>query len=171
VTLGGPSITPRDSGLVIRRATVPDAAVFLDLLDALADYENLPRPTAEARERLLRDGFGETTLFRSYIVELEGRAVGYAITVDTYSSFLARPTLFLEDVFVIPEARGMGIGRAIFRFLAREALDRDCGRMEWVVLDWNELAIGFYERLGARQLSEWLPYRLTRDQLEQIANP
>jgi ABC-type dipeptide/oligopeptide/nickel transport system permease component len=95
--------------------------------------------------------------------------LGYAITFETYSSFLALPTLYLEDLFVIPEARGSGAGRAAFRHLAAEALRRGCGRMEWAVLDWNALAIGFYERLGAQRLSEWYTYRLTADQLRGIA--
>src|SRR5690606_21276174 len=101
--------------LRIRPATPGDASVFLELVDALADYEELSRPTAEARERLLRDGFGEQPLFHPWIAELEGRAVGYAIHLFTYSSFLALPTLYLEDLFVLPEARGLGVGRALFR--------------------------------------------------------
>ena len=166
---GGPRGSEEASDTVVRRAGLADTDVFLGLVDALADYERLPRPTADARQRLIRDGFGEATLFDPYIVEIEGRPVGYAITLSTYSSFLAQPTLFLEDLFVLPEARGRGVGRVIFRHLAREAVRRGCGRMEWVVLDWNELAIGFYERLGARRLTEWQTYRLTRPQLEEIA--
>ena len=160
---------PAASDVLIRPAIGSDAEVFLSLVDALADYEHLPRPSADARARLIRDGFGEATLFTPYIIEVDGQAVGYAITVPTYSSFLALPTLYLEDLFILPSARGRGVGRTVFRFLAREAVRRGCGRMEWVVLDWNELAIGFYERLGARRLAEWLPYRLDRQQLEEIA--
>jgi len=154
--------------LVIRRAVAADADAFLGLVDALADYEKLPRPTADARTRLVRDGFGDEPLFKPFVAELDGEAVGYAITFTTYSSFLARPTLFLEDLFVAPVARGRGVGGAIIRHLAREGVKIDCGRMEWVVLDWNELAIGFYERLGARRLEEWYTYRLTREQLDAI---
>ena len=99
----------------------------------------------------------------------EGEALAYAITCETYSSFLARPTLYLEDLFVRPEARRLGIGHACFRFLAAEALRRGCGRMEWVVLDWNELAIDFYEGLGARHMREWYTYRLTAAQLGELA--
>src|SRR5690606_7178215 len=109
--------------------------------------------------------------FRAYLAEIRRAPVAYAITFDTYSSFLARPTFFLEDLFVKPAARGKGVGRAFFRFFAREAIARDCGRMEWMVLDWNELAIDFYERLGATRLEEWYTYRLTRQQLEELAEP
>ena len=153
----------------VRNATRQDAPVFLDLIDALADYEKLDRPTPEARERLLRDGFGERPFFQPYIAELDGRPVAYAMTFLTYSSFLALPTLYLEDLFVLPEARGRGAGKALFRFLAAEAVRHGCGRMEWAVLDWNQPAIDFYERLGARRMREWYPYRLTRDQLDAIA--
>lgn len=152
----------------VRPAIAADAEVFLSLVDALADYEKLERPTPEARERLLRDGFGAAPRFRPYLAELEGRPVGYAITFETYSSFLALPTLYLEDVFVFPEARGRGVGRAFFRLLAAEALRRGCGRMEWTVLDWNQLAIDFYERLGARRMNEWYTYRLTTEQLREM---
>jgi GNAT superfamily N-acetyltransferase len=155
--------------LHIRPAAAADAETFLSLVDALADYEKLERPTAEARERLVRDGFGPDPRFQAYLAELDGRAVGYAITFETYSSFLALPTLYLEDIFVLPEARRHGVGSAMFRMLAREAVRRGCGRMEWAVLDWNQLAIDFYEKLGARRMQEWYTYRLTADQLRAIA--
>jgi GNAT superfamily N-acetyltransferase len=153
----------------IRPAGKPDLPVFLALVDALADYEKLDRPTADARERLARDGFGERPIFDAYLAELDGRPVAYAVTFFTYSSFLARPTLYLEDLFVLPDARRHGVGSAIFDYLARQAVERDCGRMEWVVLDWNQLAIDFYERLGARRLTGWYTYRLTAEELRAIA--
>jgi GNAT superfamily N-acetyltransferase len=157
--------------LHIRAATAADAETFLALVDALADYEKLARPTPAARQRLLRDGFGPAPRFRAYLAELDGRAIGYAITFETYSSFLALPTLYLEDLFVLPEARRHGVGREMFRRLAAEAVRRGCGRMEWAVLDWNQLAIDFYEKLGARRLAEWFTYRLTADELRQLAGP
>jgi GNAT superfamily N-acetyltransferase len=155
----------------IRHATPADAEVFLSLVDALADYEKMQRPTPEARERLLRDGFGERPRFELLLAELDGRAAAYAFFFETYSSFLARPTLYLEDIFVLPEARRHGVGQALFRTMAAEAVRRDCGRMEWAVLDWNQLAIDFYERLGARRMGEWSTYRLTADQLAALAAP
>jgi GNAT superfamily N-acetyltransferase len=154
----------------IRAAALDDAETFLALVDALADYEKLDRPTPEARQRLVADGFGDgPRRFQPWLAFADGRAVAYAITLETYSSFLALPTLYLEDLFVLPDARRLGIGRAFFRFLAGEAVRRGCGRMEWVVLDWNQLAIDFYEKLGARRLTEWFTYRLTADQLREIA--
>jgi GNAT superfamily N-acetyltransferase len=153
----------------VRRAEAGDAAAFLELVDALADYEKLARPTPEARERLVRDGFGDPRLFTPWVAELDGDIVGYAITFFTYSSFLASPTLYLEDVFVLPGARGAGVGQAIFRRLTQEAVRRDCGRMEWVVLTWNQLAIRFYDRMGATSMDGWRGYRLDREQLEAMA--
>ncbi len=160
---------PETSAVLIRPARADDAETFLALVDALADYEKLDRPTPEARERLVRDAFGPSPRISVHLGELDGRPVGYSITLETYSSFLALPTLYLEDLFVLPEARRHGAGRAFFRFLAGEALRRGCGRMEWVVLDWNELAIDFYRKLGARHLSEWHTYRMTADQLRGVA--
>lgn len=153
----------------IRAATAADADDFLSLVDALADYEKLDRPTPEARERIVRDAFGPEPRIRVHLAEREGRPVAYTITFDTYSSFLALPTLYLEDLFVLPEARRHGIGSAFFRFHAGEAARKGYGRMEWQVLDWNRLAIDFYEKLGARRMSDWLTYRLTAEQLREIA--
>lgn len=153
----------------IRRATAADAATFLELVDALADYEKLDRPEPAARERLVRDGLGPEPRFDIYLAERDGAVVAYAMIYETYSSFLALPTLYLEDLFVLPQARRHGVGHAIFQFLAAEAVRRGCGRMDWVVLDWNQLAIDFYERLGARRLREWHTYRLTAEPLRDLA--
>ncbi|HYJ80319.1 MAG TPA: GNAT family N-acetyltransferase [Longimicrobiaceae bacterium] len=156
--------------IAIRPTSAADGDTFLALVDALADYEKLDRPTAAAKERLLRDAYGPApNRIQVYFAEREGRTVGYAMTCETYSSFLALPTLYLEDLFVLPAERGRGAARAMFRFLAGEAVRRGCGRMEWVVLDWNRLAIDFYERLGARRMEEWYTYRLTAEQLRGIA--
>jgi GNAT superfamily N-acetyltransferase len=155
--------------ITIRPATAADGETFLGLVDALADYEKLDRPTPEARARLLADAFGERQRISVFLGEADGAAVAYAIVLETYSSFLALPTLYLEDLFVVPDARRGGIGRAFFRHLAGEAVRRGCGRMEWVVLDWNRLAIDFYDKLGARRLTEWYTYRLSEDQLREMA--
>jgi GNAT superfamily N-acetyltransferase len=152
----------------IRLATREDAPVLLDLIDALADYEKLPRPTLEARERLIRDGFGERPRFEAFLAELDGQTVGYAFIFETYSSFLALPTFYLEDIFVIPQARHKGVGKALFEFCMQESLRRGCGRMEWTVLDWNKPAIEFYRRYGAHYLREWCLFRLTAEQLQNL---
>lgn len=155
----------------MREATADDAGTLLELIDALADYEHLPRPDAEARRRLVVHGFGPGDgLFKAVLVEVGLRPVGYAIWFYTYSTFLARPTLYLEDIFVLPDDRRHGAGEALMRHLARTALAAGCGRMEWQVLDWNRPALGFYQRLGARHNREWLPYRLASDDLERLAH-
>lgn len=156
--------------ITVRKAERTDGQTLLLLIDALADYEKLERPDAPARTRLLADGFEHTPpRFEAFLAERDGAPVGYAIAFETYSSFLAHPTLFIEDLFVLPDARSGGAGSALFARLAREALGRDCGRMEWVVLDWNTLAQGFYQKRGARHLADWQPYRLTRDGIERLA--
>lgn len=152
----------------IRPAAESDFGTLIGLIDALAGYEELAPPDEPARERLKRDGFGPAPRFNAYLAEVDGRPVAYAITYDTYSSFLARPTLYLEDIFVLPEARGRGVGKAIFRHLVRAAREGGYGRMEWVVLDWNQPAIDFYERLGGRRLREWHTYRLETDEMDRL---
>jgi GNAT superfamily N-acetyltransferase len=152
--------------VTIRRATRRDGRALLALVDALADYEKLKRPTPAARRRLLRDGVGPKRRYDAYLAFFGQVPVGYAIVFETYSSFLALPTLYLEDLFVLPAYRKQRIGLALFRTCARSARERGCGRMEWVVLDWNTPAIRFYDRLGARHLTEWFTYRLTKDALK-----
>jgi GNAT superfamily N-acetyltransferase len=147
--------------VVIRPLRPGDVDGFLLLIDALADYEHLDPPTAQARDRLAADVLADPPRFFALIAILETRPVGYAVYFETYSTFLALPTLYLEDIFVLPEARGRGIGAALFGACAAEAMRRGCGRMEWQVLAWNDLALGFYEHLGAQPLhTDWQCYRL-----------
>lgn len=156
--------------ILIRRATRRDAAIFLKLVDELADYEKLKRPTRAARARLLRDGFGRNRRFDPFLAFVKGAAVGYAIVFETYSSLRAQPTLYLEDLFILESHRKQGVGFALFRKCVDEAHRRGCGRMEWVVLDWNKIAIDFYNRIGAHHLNNWLTYRLDREQFGDILN-
>lgn len=142
---------------VVRRATAADAEAILQLVDALADYESLPRPSAEAKKRLAAD---MDKRFDAWIAEVDGKSAGYAFVFETYSSFLALPTLYLEDLFVLPEYRSRKVGFALFSEVLEEAKRRGCGRMEWTVLDWNELAIQFYKRAGAAHMKEWNLYRI-----------
>jgi GNAT superfamily N-acetyltransferase len=153
----------------IRRAVETDAETVLALIDALAQYERMDPLPPDGRERIRQDLFGPRPRIEAHLAFLNEQAVGYTITLESYSSFLARPTLYLEDLFVLPEYRRHGVGRVFFRFLAAEALRRGCGRMEWAVLTWNQLAIDFYEKLGARRLEEWLVYRLDSAQLAGLA--
>jgi GNAT superfamily N-acetyltransferase len=141
------------------------------LIDGLADYEQLDRPTPEARERMARDATSDPPKFQTLLAELDGAVVGYAIYFFTYSTFLARPTLYLEDIFVLPDHRNRGAGRALFRACAAEAVANDCGRMEWTVLTWNQPSIDFYKRAGARIMDEWHLVRLTGDALRDAARP
>lgn len=157
------------SGARVRPARRDDAPRLLELVDALADYEKLARPDAGARERLVRDGFGAAPRFQLLIGERDGLTAGYALFFETYSSFLARPTLYLEDLFVHPDHRKSGLGLALFRAVAAEAVRGECGRMEWSVLTWNQLAIDFYERLGAVPMEDWRTFRLTGDALAAAA--
>jgi GNAT superfamily N-acetyltransferase len=156
--------------VTIRRAQSTDGQAFLGLVDALADYEVLDRPLPAARKRLLDDAFGAKPRFELLVAEIEGELVGYAFFYETYSSFLAKPTLWLEDIFVLPDAREAGAGGGLFKAVAHEAVRRDCGRMEWTVLTWNTLAQDFYARRGAAPLEEWRTWRLTGDALLQAGS-
>jgi GNAT superfamily N-acetyltransferase len=154
----------------LRRATRADATALLQLICALAEFENLEPPDIEAQQRLLEDAFGEQPRIETWLAFVDGRAepVGYAIVLETYSSFLARPTLYLEDVFVLPEFRNQGIGSAFLRHCVALAHERGCGRMEWTCLDWNTRAQRVYEdKLGAQRMSEWYLYRLARPAMEK----
>lgn len=146
--------------ITIRPVRKSDGKAFLSLIDALADYEKLKRPSRAARGRLLKDGFGKRKRFGSLLAFVGKQPVGYAIFFETYSSFLARPTLYLEDIFVLPEFRKKKIGLKLFRTCLAEAKRRRCGRMEWMVLDWNINAIRFYRKLGASYMKAWHLYRL-----------
>jgi GNAT superfamily N-acetyltransferase len=145
---------------IVRRAVAQDAPAVAALIDALADYEKLPRPTEAARTRLQRDLFGPAPRIECHLAFMNGYPVGYAIVLETYSSFLALPTLYLEDLFVLPEYRGRKVGYALFTSMLEEAKRRGCGRMEWAVLDWNKLALDFYERIGGQHMKEWQLFRI-----------
>lgn len=154
--------------VTIRKATSDDAEELLRLVEALAEYERLPPPDHAAKRRLVADMTLEHPRFEAYLAIMNGRSVGYAIVLETYSSFLALPTLYLEDIFVLPEFRGIGAGFALFQTIVGEAQRRGCGRMEWAVLEWNKPAINFYERLSAVRLHDWQHYRLTASDFERI---
>lgn len=159
------------SAISIRRAARDDGPGLIKLIIALAQFEKLTPPDGEAQRRLLDHGFGERPRFETWLAfcpEVR-EPVGYALVFETYSSFLARPTLYLEDIFVLPEHRGGGIGSALLRHCIRLARERDCGRIEWTCLDWNTKAQSFYDALGARKLSEWYLYRLTRESIDRLA--
>lgn len=160
--------THEPSTVNVRKATPADADAVLALVDGLAAYEKLTPPDTAAKSRLINDIFAKRPRMDVFLAEYDGRAVGYAFVFETYSSFLALPTLFLEDLFVLPEYRSKRVGYSLFTAMVAEAHRRGCGRMEWAVLDWNQLAIDFYKRFGATHLKEWQVYRLVREDMERI---
>jgi len=158
------------AGHTIRLAKKSDSRGIQDLLVALANFEHLDPPDESAKRRIIHDIFSKRKLLRIFVAadRASGKLVGYALYFYTYSSFLARPSLYLEDIFVLEEFRHHGIGRDLFVKCATEAKRNGCGRMEWSVLTWNEQAIDFYEKLGAKRLDEWYYYRLNRENIEKL---
>ncbi|GAB1431140.1 GNAT family N-acetyltransferase [Ignavibacteria bacterium] len=138
------------------------------LIVALADYEHLPPPDEDAFARMREHAFADRPKFEAFLAYSDNKVAGYAIIFETYSSFLAKPTLYLEDLFVLPEFRSQKIGYTLFAFAVGEAVRRKCGRMEWQVLDWNELALSFYRKFDAMLLDGWLPCRLDENGLRKI---
>ena len=155
--------------LRLRAAVRSDVPLILSFIRELATYERDADAVVATEESLLRDGFGERPFFQATIAEWSGDPVGFAFWFYAYSTWRAQPTLYLEDLFVRPEARGRGIGKEMMRFLARTALDTGCGRFVWQVLDWNEPSIRFYESLGAQVVREWLTCRIDGDALRALA--
>ncbi len=155
--------------LSIRRGTRRDVPVILRLIRGLAEYERLAHEAVATASQIRRHGFGRRRYFET-LIGRRGRApVGFALYFFTYSTFLGRPTLYLEDLFVLPEERGRGAGRALLGELARIARRRGCGRMEWAVLDWNTPSIRFYQKLGAKLRRQWILTRLTGAPLSRLA--
>lgn len=155
----------------IQAATEQDVPLILHFIKALAEYERLGDQVVATEATIHETLFGPTPHAEAAIAYVGSEAVGFAVWFYTYSTFLSRPGLYLEDVFVRPEWRGRGVGRALLRHLARLAVVRGCGRMEWAVLDWNDPAIRFYRRIGAQAMDQWTVYRLTGDALRRLAAP
>ncbi len=144
----------------IRTATVKDVAVIYQFIQELADYEKLSDEVTATISQLEKTLFGETSVAHVLIAEEDNEPVGFALYFFNYSTFLAKPGIYLEDLYVRPKFRGQGIGTALLKRLAAIANERGCGRLEWSVLKWNKPAIDFYEKIGARPLEEWVTYRL-----------
>jgi GNAT superfamily N-acetyltransferase len=155
--------------LRIRPGELADVPTIAELIRGLARYEKLEHEVVMTEEKLTDSLFGDHRYAETLIAEDEDEPVGFALFFHNYSTFLAQPGIYLEDLFVVPESRGRGVGRALLECLAQVAVDRGCGRLEWAVLDWNREAIGFYERLGAKPNSEWTVYRLTGEPLHALA--
>ena len=152
--------------LRIERVDETNFDTFLDLIEKLAEYERLKPPDREARIRLKRDGLSDNPRYQAYLGRVDRLAVGYVVFFQTYSSFHANPTLFLEDIFVLEDYRRKGIGQVLFEFCIGKAAELGCGRMEWCVLDWNRPAIDFYEKNRAKRMN-WFFYRFSRDVIDR----
>ena len=155
--------------MLLRDATEHDVPLILRFIRELAEYERLLDKVVATEESVRRTLFGERPYAEVLIARADGGPAGFALFFHNYSTFLARPGIYLEDLFVVPALRGRGVGKALLREVARIARDRGCGRLEWSVLDWNTPAIEFYESLGARPLAEWTMYRMTDDVIENFA--
>jgi GNAT superfamily N-acetyltransferase len=153
----------------IRPAMPSDVPLILKLIRGLAEYERLADRCVASEGALLQHLFGPRPFCEVVIAEDDYGPAGFALFFHNYSTFLSRPGVYLEDLFVVPERRGSGIGRALLSRLAEIAVHRGCGRLEWAVLDWNEPAIGFYKRLGARLLDDWTTCRLDGEALTALA--
>jgi GNAT superfamily N-acetyltransferase len=150
-------------------ATEQEISVILEMIRALAQYEGLSHEVTATEERLRKTLFGPKPAAEVVLAYQGLECAGYALFFPTYSTFLAQPGIYLEDLYVQPELRGRGIGVALLRHVAKLATERDCARVEWGVLNWNQPSIEFYERLGAAPLNDWTKYRLTGEALEGLA--
>lgn len=157
------------SSLRLRPAEAADVPVLLGFIRKLAEYERLSHECVATEAALTATMFGPRPWAEAVLAEWAGVPAGFALFFHNYSTFLARPGLYLEDVFVLPEHRGRGIGKALLRHLAKLAVERGCGRFEWSVLDWNEPSIAFYRSLGAVPMSDWTVMRVTGKALERLA--
>lgn len=156
--------------LAIRPAIRDDLPVILRLIRELAEYERLAHACVATEELLEASLFGDSPAAEVLIAEWDGAPAGFALFCHNYSTFLARRGIWLEDLFVLPEHRGRGIGKALLIRLAELSVARGCGRLEWAVLDWNESAIGFYRALGAVPLDDWTTFRVTGEALHRLAS-
>ena len=156
-------------GTTIRTATEADVAQILGFIRALAAYERAPHAVTATEEDLARDGFGANPYYHCLMAEQDGQAAGFAFFFFDYSTWMGRPGIYLEDLFVYPELRGRGIGKALLQRVAAVALERGCARLKWEVLDWNTPAIDFYRAMGGEFMDEWRTVRVTGEALERLA--
>lgn len=157
-----------DPDLSIAPATREDVPVIYRFVKLLAEYEKLSHEMVATEAMFADTLFGERRYAEVLVARYRGEPAGFALYFHNYSTWLAKPGIYLEDLFVLPECRGKGIGKALLVELARVAKDRGCGRLEWSVLDWNEPSIRFYESLGARPMKDWTMYRMTEDAIDQL---
>lgn len=152
----------------LRPAGAADGQIVLAMVDAMADVDKMPHLDAAAQDRLLHDAFVKKRV-EIVLAEWEGEPVGYAAYFEAYSTFEARPTLYIDDLFVLPAYRGRHVAYELFRYCLKEAKKRACGRVDWLVLESNQSAFGFYDHLHAKKLQKWIPFRLTREDIDRMA--
>lgn len=157
------------SNLILRFAEPADSNVLFELIKGLAEYEKLSHAVTGNVLALKEHLFGSPKYIEAILAECSGQAVGFALFFHNYSTFLTKPGIYLEDIFVLPEYRGKGIGKALLKKVAQIAVERNCGRLEWSVLDWNEPAQAFYRSMGASILDDWRICRVTEEALTQLA--
>jgi len=162
-------VTTETTSVNVRAAVESDLPLILQFIEGLAEYEKLSHNCVATEHKLRATLFGKHPAAEVIIASVGDAPAGFALFFHNYSTFLAQRGLFLEDLFVLPEFRGNGVGYALLASLAKIAIDRDCGRLEWAVLDWNDLAIGFYKRLGAVPMDEWTTFRMTGSPLHDLA--
>jgi GNAT superfamily N-acetyltransferase len=159
----------RDPNFTIRSATIEDTALILRFIQELADYEKLLHEVVADETTLKQNLFGKTPHAKVIIGEYQGKPVSFALYFHNFSTFLGRPGIYLEDLYVQPDMRGKGLGKILLGYLASLAKELNCGRLEWWVLDWNKPAIDFYQSLGAQPMDEWTVNRVTGEALDKLA--
>ncbi|MEN8228565.1 MAG: GNAT family N-acetyltransferase [Bacteroidota bacterium] len=163
------NIETKVEGFQIRKAQRSDTSIVLDFIKKLADYEKLTHEVVATEEKLEKYLFGEEKVAEVVIGYYHNIPVGFALYFYNFSTFLARPGIYLEDLYVLEQYRGKGFGKVLLTYLAKKAVEKDCGRLEWAVLDWNEPSIEFYKSLGAKLMNEWIVHRVTGDALDELA--
>jgi GNAT superfamily N-acetyltransferase len=163
------NIQTRIAGFTLRFAEEKDVPIIFGMIKELAQYEKL-LDCLEATEELLRESLFKRGVTETLIGEYKGKPVGYAIFFPNFSSFMGRLGIYIEDLYVKPELRGNGFGEALFTYIAKLAVERNCGRVEWSCLDWNKSSIAFYKKMGAVPMDEWTLYRLTGEDLAKTAS-
>lgn len=162
-------INTNSPDVTIRFAIEDDVALILSLIKGIAEYEKLLHEVVATEELLKNNLFGERRTAEVILAFYKNEPAGFALFFHNFSTFLGKPGIYLEDLFVLPELRGKGIGKILLTYLGKLAIERDCGRVEWSVLDWNEPAINFYKKLGARPMDGWTVFRVTGEAIEKLA--
>ncbi|MEM1135395.1 MAG: GNAT family N-acetyltransferase [Bacteroidota bacterium] len=162
-------ISTKHPDFFIHEATIDDCTLLLTFIKELAEYEKLPHEVVADEETLAKSLFGEKQYAKAIIGEYKGEPVGFALYFHNFSTFVGRPGLYLEDLYIRPAMRGKGFGKILLSYLAKVAKELNCGRMEWWVLDWNKSAIDFYKSIGAKPMDEWTVYRVIGEALDKLA--